>query len=222
MAYAAGLCKLVWGGSLFGPTEQWSCSLTLQEETPNAEDPDLMTCWQETVRFLQDPRARISQQARQIWVKANRIDQLGHYYSKTDTRVYEHPGPNWPGGAVSGWYPPQLTLAVSLRTDAKRGRAHVGRFFPPLPVPVHQATDGLIASEHADGMAQAAAEMVNRLNGALGDWRVVVASSLDASVRPVTAIQVGRVMDTQRRRRNSIQELPTRAPVGGAGATNPL
>jgi hypothetical protein len=75
--------------------------------------------------------------------------------------------------------------------------------------------DGQIGDGPAQYVAMGVNTLLNSLNAALDPWRLSVISNVrDGAVRPVTHVQVGRVIDTLRSRRTSIPEAyVTGAPL---------
>lgn len=114
-----------------------------------------------------------------------------------------------PGTSVAESLPPQCSVAVSTRT-ATPTRAGRGRFFLP-PFAITQVASGLLIAAARSSAANAARAFVNSLNGA--GFTVGVWGRGFTTVRPVTAIDVGNVFDTQRRRRDRITEVRVRFPI---------
>lgn len=115
------------------------------------------------------------------------------------------------GGNASPALPWQCSLVVSLRTAKQRGRAHAGRvYLPPMCPTIGE--DGLLEASFAQLRATQFAALLTSLNDPAGlqtpteAAAVCVASKLDGSLEDVTAVRVGRVMDTMRSRRRSLQE----------------
>lgn len=139
------------------------------------------------------------------FVKLNAITVAGKYAEAVthETVVANIPG----GGNVDNTPANQVALAVSLTTDVSRGPAHRGRFYSPLPCVVPQA-DGLIALGDALNAKNSATTLLTALNALSANVKVAVMSRKDGAPgsRFVTGIQVGRVLDTQRRRRNKLAE----------------
>lgn len=107
-------------------------------------------------------------------------------------------------GSGSGGYP-QIALCLSLRTSRSRGYASNGRMYIPSTYPV--GGDGMLDENTCENSATSAANFVAEIN-ALGLGDVSVMSNVGAGrIEAVTAVRVGRVMDTQRRRRNQLPEL---------------
>lgn len=126
------------------------------------------------------------------------------------------------GGSSAGpHHPNQIAIACTLHTGVDLGRVK-GRFYVPMPA-IAPAADGWITEAERDLRETALQTLVNAVadmpgwDTLQGDIRVVVASqgrhNKDGSVRlppgnhEVTAVSVGRTLDTIRRRRNKLREL---------------
>lgn len=198
---------LQWGGTLPGGDE-WSCGLRLAPiagVTP-INDPTMLNGVAAAVEaFHSNSSAEISPRALLTFTKLNVIGVDGRYANPT---TLEHIHANVPGtGLDSRTQPNQITLAISLVTAVSRGPAHRGRFYMPLPA-IIPGTDGRIGADHRDAVQTAATSFLTALNAVTSNYKVSVMSrKLGAPAsRTVTGIQVGRVLDTQRRRRNKLVE----------------
>lgn len=221
MTYAPHLL-LSFGGRLFG-VEQWACNLRMLLGEPDAAVPvslATMTTWAEenvedvaldVAAWFTDGQARNSSAARLDYVKLNPIGANGRYANETETILYEWASGDAPAG-VTAPGEPQNSLVVSLLTDATRGRASRGRFYPPTGTITVDSATGYIDDQVTAAVAGAALTLLNNLANMPGvdlqSPRVVVASDLGqpGPVRNVTSVAVGDVMDTQRRRRRSLVE----------------
>jgi hypothetical protein len=108
---------------------------------------------------------------------------------------------------------PQAALAISLLT-ARRGPTGKGRFYVPMPM-LNLGQDMLANPARIAQVQASAATLLNNLGNAPGvdvfDLRPVVSSTKGYN-STVTAVRVGRVVDTIRSRRRSLDEsftLPT-------------
>jgi hypothetical protein len=115
--------------------------------------------------------------------------------------------------------PNQVALACTLHTAGDLGRVK-GRFYLPMPA-IFPEGDGRISENNRDVYETRVRNFVNDINDQPGldvlNLRVVVASqgrrnkdgSLKAPPRnyDVTAVSVGRTLDTVRRRRNKVAEF---------------
>lgn len=99
---------------------------------------------------------------------------------------------------------PQASIVVSLKTALPRGRGHAGRFYPP-PQDIVVSNDGRVQANTRDSLMLPYQTLFNALVTAMGG-RLVVASSLASTFQPVNRFAIGRVIDTQRRRRSSLSE----------------
>ena len=200
--------RLAFGGRLYG--DIWTSSLHLNGEIAG---PVLGTS------ALDDVAADLKKWFLAInacagstldWVKLNEIDAVTRaYVSKTDTveKILTPPIGGDGGSAI----PAQLTMCVSLLTDAKRGMASRGRFYPP-PTSACVGVDyqtGQIGKSTLDPMLDASAQLIRDLNNwpAIdGAGATVVVLGGNGTMRNVQKIAIGSVPDTQRRRRNALKE----------------
>lgn len=213
MAYQAGPFDsshlyLQWGGNLPGGDE-WSCGLRMAStgNVSNSQDPAAMLNGVSSAvqTYHQTAGTHISPRATLTFVKLNYIDPSGHYAEDT---TFEKAMANIQGGGSSSvLVPNQVAYVVSLTTGFSRGPAHRGRFYLPLPTfPLD--TDNRIQVTNQTQAVTAANALVSALNAVNPDYDVAVFSrKLGAPAhRLVTGVQVGRVLDTQRRRRNKVAE----------------
>lgn len=114
-----------------------------------------------------------------------------------------------PGTSTAEMLPFQCATAVSLRTifATRRGR---GRFFLP-PVTVAAIASGRLLTTAQTTLADAAQSMMTVLAGQ-GQTPVVYSRASRAAIT-ITGIDVGNVIDTQRRRRNKLVEVRISRPV---------
>jgi hypothetical protein len=200
---------LQWGGVLPGG-DDWSCGLRIAPTGGTAiaySDAMLTACAAAVAAF--HANGELSPRALLQFTKLNVIGTDGRY---TEEVTHEHVHANVGGGGLDTRTPPnQVALAISLTTGVSRGPAHRGRFYMPLPA-IQVASDGLIPTDARDVVVIAAQGFLASLNAAqpAGQSVAVMSRKLgSAAHRPVTGIQVGRVLDTQRRRRNKLAESYT-------------
>lgn len=195
-----------WGGKLPGG-EDWSCGLRMARVTtgsPEISDTDADALAEKVHAFHQATGAQIASGALLSFVKVNPIDVTGHYMTNPSReKVYA----DLPGGGGSQVYPNQVAWAVTLSTGLTRGPAHRGRFFLPLPT-CALGTDGLVSAANATTLSSAADGFITNLNTVNSAWKVAVFSRKDGAPthRLVTGCDIGRVLDTQRRRRRKLTE----------------
>jgi hypothetical protein len=212
MTYAQPFLRLVVAGDLYG-VEQFSFSMSLINDFGSAPDaPDEVPAG--VISAVTDYFAGlpISGAAVLRYIKLNLIGTNGRYVSESETVVHDFTVP-YPKGSGAGSPAPQLALAVSLGTARARGRAHAGRFYLPTPS-VSLGADGRIDAALTDGIAVETVEFFANLHAALPGWEVGVTSDLGTGAQfPVTHVRVGRVLDTIRSRRTSLDEDYKQRPV---------
>jgi len=200
---------LQWGGKLPG-NEQWSNGLRMAPVGASASnDPvGMLSAITSAVQaFHTAANANIHTACKLSFVKLNYIAPSGHYAENvTYQQIVADVAGAGPGS--SGMTPPnQIALAISLTTDVTRGPAHRGRFYLPMPATPVQ-TDGLILATTRDNIKTQSLTFINALNAVNTNYKVAVFSRKLGSPmhRTVLGVQVGRVLDTQRRRRRSLVE----------------
>lgn len=216
---------LSFGGSLGTSGETWSCGIRmwssgfegLADAAAAEQGPEHVEEVDAKVRaYLTSTATYLNGWARHGWTKLNAIGPNGRYIGGTTGELLHTPEFNLNGGAPG---PFQTSTVISLETGVQRGLAVSGRFFLPA---VAQATDGTGAMQAQFAVEQAttAAAFIRALNNWTGidtavapDVCVVSQGKQGAPgsygpglARPVTAVAVGRVQDTQRRRRAQLTE----------------
>jgi len=188
-----------------GSVERWSFRLNLSDPAGSATlDEGLAT------DMFADCKAWAAAETG-IWLgssldtlKLARIGPNGLY--REDAIVDEFPAVQFAGGTTLS-FPFQVALAISLDTG-QRGPRKRGRVYLPTPS-VGLETDGQFGASSAEGFRNRFATFLNNLNNAGGldanAPNVTIASSFGFNT-DVTSIRVGRVLDTQRRRRRSLPE----------------
>lgn len=222
MAYDRESYYLTWGGTLF-LAEQWQCGLkfgpglgtSITEPVFNLIG--LTDIWDDLVTWFQSGNsgAQIGSAAKLTWVKLAVLKTDGQY--KFEPRLYEGPAPVAP--PVTTTYPAQVAYCVSLWSGQTLGRANHGRFYVPVPSAiVGQASDGLLTAAQANQMRDAAKTMITAVAGEIDTIDIptmpMIMSKLSSAPDPnapgvskvIEEIGVGRVLDTQRRRRNHLNE----------------
>lgn len=205
MPYSKPFLRLVVSGAL-ATEEQFSFGMAFIEalepdppapsEVPAGVIAALEKYW--------DWGSTISNAASLDLVKLNLIGTDGRYVGD-ETVEYEWPDPQV--GASPGINPPQIALAVTLETGARRGLAHAGRFFLPSPAVSVIPSTGKIGTVQAGGFVTSTTTLLNELNAALQPWQLGVVSKVGGGAqRRVTNIKIGTVLDTIRSRRSSLDE----------------
>lgn len=206
--------------SLAGPlrtSETWSIGLRLSNNffpTTQEAQQALLDDFAPIVTGWWDVNGVSGSAAALQTVKLNNIGPDGKYLNDWTNRV-DLQTPVASGTASP--YPNQVACVVTLETGATRGYAHRGRVFMPAPIGT-LGTDGRLTEPAAQDIVDDMKVFLDLINGyeALGE--VIVGSNVGAGrFRPVTGISVGRVLDTMRSRRTSLEE--GRVAVALAAAT---
>lgn len=214
------LHKLVFGGSLCA-SEQWACSIHMM--TAGVETEDDAAAIALMVAPIYDwfgrQASHINQQARLEWIKLNKINKPDGLYADAGSANTLYPGTvGLPAPAnISG--PPQITQVISFNTDIARGRGSKGRIYPPTVSGDSGGsfveTNGLTNLGRTLEMADSGQELLAELNNVVGNLTCVVWSQIGQVGRAIETVRVGRIVDTQRRRRNNLNEsyVSATAPV---------
>lgn len=107
--------------------------------------------------------------------------------------------------------PPQTAVALSLRTDRAGGRGRGRAYWPALGVSLSTSTLRWNTTQMPDFLSQSKTYLsgiITALNGAFGEsnGQLNVWSRASASRQYVTSLQIGNVVDSQRRRRDGYPE----------------
>ena len=205
MGFTDRLARLQFGGRLF--VDEWACSLHMVQQAGGtlpalgAIEP-IMRTWFNTL-------PKMNSGARLSYLKFNEVAPITGRYLQTDQSndlvlIPEESNPS------PFFVAPQLSQSMSLGTAASRGRGHRGRFYPPAApaqVDVTGRLDPIVGLE----MATVTAQMIRDLSALQAGCFVAVWSKLLQLPHKVTFVEAGVVVDTQRRRRNSLDENYQRA-----------
>lgn len=123
-------------------------------------------------------------------------------------------------GSVSGRYlPNQVSWTLSLVADG-RGKGKFGRIYLPCPVAA-VAKDGRVTGTVTEQALNNMGSYLQTLDASLGtafgnDVELIIVGSTGTAgtARPVRELRLGRVLDTQRRRRRSLDEAYSVVPYG--------
>lgn len=211
-------------GDCYGGTEHWQFGLRLSDGgvsgqvTADAALPQVQSWWANVNNGFINTHRLTS-------VKCAQIDVNGHYVANTISgEAFQVPptaGPTlW---AADQQAIPQNTIVATLTTAVPRGYASKGRIYLP-PQIFNVQSDGLLSATDATSVANSVKSLINSLNAVSTIGNVIVASrgkgvlAVDAKGKKtytypnpgaqnnVTGVQVGRVVDTQRRRRRQLNE----------------
>lgn len=221
------LHKIVLGGVL-AETESWSMSMHFLKANPGKI---IVTGAIATAAnaWFSNGYAKINASAKLDFIKINELDPLPrinppnpktglprpaspaytrYLLNEPPNELFLTPGTSPAAGSLNG--PPQLTLAITLATDSPRGLAHRGRVYPPTVFDC--GTDGR-APANLTFCRDAFKDLLVAINAAGGGNVVVYSGVRGTQVNVVTGVKLGRVVDTQRRRRRNLQEEYIYAPL---------
>lgn len=221
MAYTGNHVLIAWGGTSPG-SEIWTNTLRMRDVNPigfadqTAVDGWLQAGFKDALTtFWTAIKPYIGTGTTVAWMKANRVGTDGKYLDGT-TNLYTYPTP-LPGTDTANAIN-QASVVVTTTTGLARGRAHAGRFFLPSMRPFIDGTTGTFSAADSTIFANASAAFLSGLNDeanfVIDQLRCCVMSNLGSGTdHDITGVKVGRVVDTQRRRRNKIVELGSTAVV---------
>jgi hypothetical protein len=197
---------LAFSGDAWSQQEEWSTGLRIDGVA--MPTPAQMTSYDTAFAALFSSSAlQTAAQVRYLGVKASPQNVDGKYGAEglSVERLRPTPLDGGTGGAL-----PQATIAATLTTITPRGAANEGRMYLPATA-MKPAGDGRITVAEALAIANAVATFLSAVNNA-GAGRATVFSkgtptAPGGAARQILAVRVGRVIDTQRRRRNQIAEL---------------
>ncbi len=203
MTYTTNHALLTILGDSFGMQEEWQTGVRLVGDNTPPTTAEFEAVNAAVQTFIGNNELKVGQGFRYIGLKWAPQDVNGKYGAEGESITWLRPSPGQGQGTDAGY--PQIAIVLSLRTSRTRGYASNGRmYFPSTMKPT--AADGLIAAGSASAVATAAATMIQSINAA-GMGQVAVMSKVGAGrTELVNAVRVGRVMDTQRRRRNGLPE----------------
>lgn len=216
---------LSWGGTICDGTEIWANNLRLWSDTPDWLSPTfdeaaaLDQCYNDIRTLYINAGASISSDAKVNWVKLNRIGADGRYASTSESNTKFLSGSSIIAGAASAGtlYPPQVALAITFRTNRDRGPASRGRIYAPRPQ-LNMPTSGQVSSSTTQAVATAYATFITNL----GNWDGIDTNNMAPAVVSgvgtgaaayIRSVNVGSVLDTQRRRRTALTETRSSAAV---------
>lgn len=213
--YKHSFLKISFGGDIFGDQDEWTCSINVGK---NDEDFNFGSDWNpedlayehamDIKSWFTDIKSGISVNANLRWVKLAIIGIDGKYTGAPVIHDLAEP-------AYGAYYQqavvPQSSVALSMTTDVRRGPGKDGRIYPPLTGSViSNGREGNVIDK-LDSFEKLISTINREYLSLLGpNYRVIVAAR-EGKTGPainaeVTGVRVGDVIDTQRKRRNKMQE----------------
>lgn len=210
MAYSEPFIKMSFGGSVSGE-DVWSNSLSLGSPetgvTQAAFDSLEPQQFEAALRAAYIGNGGIANYESLSWIKLAYIGEDGKYIG--EPKIYDFPTPAQ--GSASFNVPPQDSIVVSHLTEARRGLAYRGRTY--LPAGFADATsNGKLAAVVVTSLLTRFTTLFNAINNVATTQtglpiKLIVNSNVRTGMsRYITAISIGNLVDTQRRRRNRLSE----------------
>lgn len=208
-------------GGRLGAAEQWQTGFRLMSDDATDLEAQISRAERELVRidgyvntWWNAIKSNMGGNVHWDFTKVNAIGPDGRYAAQTTNAIYYaanesgHVGTGTPG-------PYQNACVVTLVTDFIRGRAARGRMYLPIGQVSTTVDTGEFTTTIPSNYAAATAAMFSGINDNPGiDWgntRVAVVSAYGPA-NDVVAVKAGKIPDTQRRRRASLDENYT-SPV---------
>lgn len=214
MVYAHAVNRVTLSGTMFDGGEIWSTGFFLGQEGSDAADGSdamataILAAWE---TFFEHANSSIASTYKTTQCKVAKIDTSGH--TVDDKVFYAYPGSTIQGASVNSPLPPQCTVVVTLLSDRPRGKASKGRMYLPGWANNLQG-NGKMSGLHVGQLADNMKTFFDALTGHIDipDQLILAAKgtgafpALTAQNDYVETIKVGDVIDTQRRRRNDLNE----------------
>lgn len=213
MAFPHRVAKVTLSGTCFGGQEIWSTGFHLGRELTDATSitptgvSDIANAWK---TFFEKTDSYVSGYYEFTQCKVAMLNNDGK--TMPDTAQYYSPPALVKGGAGNSGNPPQIALVATLMNSLPRGLATKGRMFLPGISPAVNAT-GHLDTFWVESIATNLKAFFDTVyNDADLPGNPVLASvgrgplNMDGAIRNISAIKIGNVYDTQRRRRNALSE----------------
>lgn len=221
-------------GDSYSSTERWQFGMRLtdggvsNEATALAISDDVQRWWTAVAPYVSgtDTFEAVSTH-RLTELKVARVDVNGIYPPLEASYSHFYLPPLAGGAAPPSGQIPQGTIACTLTTALPRGLAAKGRVFLPPSWLYTPAATGLIGVAQATQIAKSMQRFIGEINAnsvvgnvaifsrgkgvgtpAPGGRKIIWTYPNPGAMNVVTGVSVGRVVDTQRRRRRSLSESP--------------
>lgn len=213
------VCRATAFGTTLEGAEEWSTGFYMGLADADTPDPtqasadQFLTRWQ---TFFTNANSRIWTGCKTVGV---RFTKLNKEDGKTlpNFNFYAYPAVPFAGGNAGGPLPPQITLVASLTARPNNGLGSKGRMYLP-GINTGISNSGKIGDIERGTIADNLATMFNALNDDADVPGQLINASKGRALqllgdmpvnRYVQDIKIGNVYDTQRRRRNQLDEVYT-------------
>ena len=226
MAYDSQFLRFTWNFSIIGteeiaqtslnmkPPGVWTAALAALNEI-KADAPLQALLLTRMATLMGNVQLQWADYSRLNSIRVGAVDTTG--LELDSPMIFEDNTP--PEGTVVGTILPQASVVASLRSGLVTGSGNFGRMYLP-----HTALSMLADSPHASSTTTATVAEAFRvfLNAVRDDVNEVIAATVfpfimtqvaGQSSKLVQEIRVGDVTDTQRRRRNQLQEVYSVLPI---------
>lgn len=206
MAFPTAHSLVTWFGDSWQGQEEWQFGLRIDSGFTTSGDPtdaNMTGLLEAGEEFMTWSGGLFSRRARLLGVKHAKIGQDGKYVGDARERFLDTPA----AGAGPAGSPdfPQICVVFTTLTNRARGFASRGRFYSP-PTAFGVDADGRMTAQMQTACIAQGKAFLEAVN-AVGIGPVTVYSQVGEGIaREVTGVRVGRVFDTQRRRRESLPE----------------
>lgn len=216
--------RVIFKGSL-GSVETWSTSVAfgifgIASDTPDQALTDLMCT--ELRNYITSSTIPVSMRAlMSVGATMDIVRVEKRAEDETTLNVAEQLLPSPVLGTAAATKTPQDALVISLRTSTPGARGRGRMYWPALGASLSSSfqlstpTPANVASDAKLWLNAIGNEMNDVYIGMASALRVVlsVRSTTDHVCRDVTSLQIGSVLDTQRRRRDSLPEAYQSVPM---------
>jgi len=208
MAYAPHV-RVQFGGTITNagePNEVWSCSVNVTPASGFQILAYMDEMAPELLAWFRSVNSHCASNASLDYLKVNAIGPDGKYVDPTTTNVHDYSAPN-SGGEPPIW-PSILTVVTSWRTELQRGPGSRGRIY--LPNWTHGSASTIVLSvTDQENYLNAGLALLDVIANTPGGHHAVpvIASNVNATNTPITRVEVGNIVDVQRRRKDAYTEV---------------
>lgn len=222
MAFAHKVCRVTFSGKMWGGQEEWSTGLYLGLPNGDSAAPteaNAQYCANLFHNMFAHGNMKVSNAYTFEKVKLASLGTDGH--TVLSEVVYGAPTGAVTGASSTNFHPSQCSLVVTMASDRPRGLASKGRMFLPGTA-VQIESSGRISGTDRTNMSGILKTFFDGFNEStelpggviLAGKGTGLLGALTAQNDTVTKIRLGDVVDTQRRRRNGLQEQYTQVALG--------
>nr|CRY96448.1 hypothetical protein [uncultured prokaryote] len=200
MPFPSAHSLLTFSGPAYADQEEWSTGCRLRRSTPPTLS-ELQGAADAFQGLCGTTALGASNAARLVSVKWAPQTTEGRYGDGEAVELLLTPSALGSNGRM----PAQIAVVLSLRTARPRGRGSNGRMYIPA-LPTLEENTGRFSTADATTIAVAASDALSAIGSALSTDVVVGSQVGSGLLETVTGVRVGRVPDTQRRRREGLPE----------------